>query len=424
VSLLSFDRSRLKSAITPSSGRRLAGIEGLRALAATSIVVVHTWGLAPGGQPRLHGLGPHLNDLSFGVTLFFTLSGFLLYRPFANALIRRAERPSYSRYLRNRVLRIAPAYFVILFLSALVLGSVFVRGPGGELDHGRLTDPGLLVRAALLVQDYQPGTVLIGIGPAWSLAVEVVFYLALPLLVMLAWKLAADAPALSRRVAAALAPAALLLVLGLLGKASAMWLVPPDHAYAGYRTDWHSVIERSFLCQADLFAFGMSLAVVRALWTEGKLALPARWRSIALVLILGSFAVTARISWTEHQLSYSFYNTLIAFACSLVLALVVLESRPDRSPLVRLLETRAFVAVGIISYSVFLWHGQIILALRDRGLLLSGGSGLLPNLAIVGLATAILSVLTYTLIEAPALRLKVGQRTPEALPVGQAQAAP
>jgi peptidoglycan/LPS O-acetylase OafA/YrhL len=424
VRLLTFDRSRPKPGIPPSSGRRLAGIEGLRALAATSIVVVHTWGLAPGGPPRLHGFGGYLNDLSFGVTLFFTLSGFLLYRPFANALIRGAERPSYSRYLRNRVLRIAPAYLVILFLSALVLGSVFVRGPGGELDHGRLTDPGLLARAALLVQDYQPGTLLIGIGPAWSLAVEVVFYLVLPLLVMLAWKLAADAPALSRRVVAALAPAALLLVLGLIGKASAMWLVPPGDAYAGYRTDWHSVVERSFLCQADLFAFGMSLAVVRALWTERKLHLPTRWRSIAVVLILGSFAVTARISSTEHQLSYSFYNTLIAFACSLVLALVVLESRPESSRLVRVLETRAFVFVGIISYSVFLWHGQVILALRDRGVLFSGGSGLLPNLAIVGLATVILSALTYTLVEAPALRLKVARRAPEPLVVGQAQAAP
>jgi peptidoglycan/LPS O-acetylase OafA/YrhL len=195
-------------------------------------------GIGAGRAATTARFGGYLNDLSFGVTLFFTLSGFLLYRPFANALIRGAERPSYSRYLRNRVLRIAPAYLVILFLSALVLGSVFVRGPGGELDHGRLTDPGLLARAALLVQDYQPGTLLIGIGPAWSLAVEVVFYLVLPLLVMLAWKLAADAPALSRRVVAALAPAALLLVLGLIGKASAMWLVPPGDAYAGYRWKW------------------------------------------------------------------------------------------------------------------------------------------------------------------------------------------
>jgi peptidoglycan/LPS O-acetylase OafA/YrhL len=417
----------MKLVVAPSSGRRLPGIEGLRALAATSIVVVHTWGLAPGGPPSLHGLGAYLNDLSYGVTLFFTLSGFLLYRPFADALIRGVERPRFSRYLRNRALRIAPAYIVILVLSAVLLGSVFVRGPAGELDHGRLTDPGLLIRAALLVQDHQPGTLLTGIGPAWSLAVEVVFYVALPLLVMIAWRLGARASSLSRRVLAALTPGALLLVIGLAGKAAAMWALPPANAYAGYRTDWHSVLERSFLCQADLFAFGMSLAVAHALWKAGKLRLPARWRAGAVAIILVSYGVSVRLSTTEHQLSYSYYNTLIALACSLIVALVVLEERPESSRFVRVLESRAFVAAGVISYSVFLWHGQLILALRDHGLLLSGGNGLLPNLFIVGLATAVLSALTYTLVEAPALRFKIptlGQRRIEPVPAAQAQAAP
>jgi peptidoglycan/LPS O-acetylase OafA/YrhL len=413
--------------VTPSSGGRLAGIEGLRAVAAGSIVVVHTWGLAPGGPPRLHGFGVYFLDLSFGVTLFFTLSGFLLYRPFANALVRGSERPSFARYLRNRALRILPAYWVILLLSALVLRSVYVRGPAGELEHHSLTDPGLLARAALLVQDYQPSTLLTGIGPAWSLAVEVVFYLALPLLVLLAWKLGANAARSSRRVAAALAPAALLLVVGLVGKVAAAYVVPPDNAYAGYRADWHSVIERSFFCQADLFAFGMALAVARALWEQGKLRLPSHWRLIGVVLVLASYAITARISSTEHQLSYSFYNTLMALACSLVLALVVLEPRPTRSPLVRLLESRPLVAAGVISYSVFLWHGQLILALRDHGLMFAGASGLLPNLAIVTTITAVLSALTYYLVEAPAVRLKVrtlGRRRPEVTPAGQMQAAP
>jgi peptidoglycan/LPS O-acetylase OafA/YrhL len=414
--------SRLKLLVEPSSGRRLDGIEGLRAVAAFSIVVVHTWGLAPGGPPGLRGFGAYLNDLSYGVTLFFTLSGFLLYRPFADALVRGSNRPSFSRYLRNRALRIAPAYLVILLLSALVLGSVFVRGPDGELDHGRLNDPGLLLRAALLVQDYQPGTLLTGIGPAWSLAVEVVFYLSLPLLVLIAWRLGAGSRVLSRRIAAGLAPAAVLLVLGLVGKAAAMWAVPPDNAYAGYRTDWHSVLERSFLCQADLFAFGMALAVLHSAWKAGKVRLPSRWRLTAVVTALGAYAVSLRASTTEHQLSYSYYNTLIALACSMVVALVVLEPRPKSSRLVRLLEAKPFVAAGLISYSVFLWHGQLIFNLRDGGLLFAGGSGLLLNVVIVVAVTTALSLLTYAFVEAPALRLKasmLGQRTPESFTAAQ-----
>jgi peptidoglycan/LPS O-acetylase OafA/YrhL len=65
---------------------RLAGIEGLRAVAASSIVLVHVWSTSmPHGV--VLGSGARISDapstMSAGVTLFFTLSGFLLYRQFA-----------------------------------------------------------------------------------------------------------------------------------------------------------------------------------------------------------------------------------------------------------------------------------------------------------------------------------------------------
>ena len=123
-----------------------------------------------------------ISTLSAGLTLFFTLSGFLLYRPFAAAIARGTPRQSFPAYLQNRFLRIAPAYWVILLVTALVLGAASVRTASGALEVGRLTDPLDFISSALLLQDYRPETMIIGIGPAWSLAVEVVFYLALPLL--------------------------------------------------------------------------------------------------------------------------------------------------------------------------------------------------------------------------------------------------
>jgi peptidoglycan/LPS O-acetylase OafA/YrhL len=77
--------------VTPSSGSRLAGIEGLRAIAASSVLIYHVW-LYSNPNGRTAGVGPLdrvLPDFAFGVILFFTLSGFLLYRPFA--------RPSFSK---------------------------------------------------------------------------------------------------------------------------------------------------------------------------------------------------------------------------------------------------------------------------------------------------------------------------------------
>lgn len=415
---------RLPAGVRPASGRRLAGIEGLRALAAGSIVLVHTWGVAStAGSPPLGWVGRHFPDLSYGVTLFFTLSGFLLYRPFAAALLRLDARPSFTRYLRNRALRILPAYWVILALCAVVLGTVYVRDGGGVLAPHRLTDAGLFARAGLLVQDYQPGTVLTGIGPAWSLAVEVVFYLVLPLLVLVAWKLGGGHRQLRRRVMAALAPALLVLLVGLSGKAVAAYVVPGSVA-EGYGADWHSVVERSFVCQADLFTFGMVLAVLHALVGMQQLTLPRYWRPCSAALALGAYAIAARISWTEAQLSYSAYNTLMAFACGVLVALVVLPALRNKSILLRILETRPLIAFGIVSYSVFLWHEPVIYYLRAHGLTFDGRPGFLVNVVVVIVGTLALSTLTYLFVEAPALRLKFSRAQQDTLPSAELQAAP
>jgi peptidoglycan/LPS O-acetylase OafA/YrhL len=114
-----------------------------------------------------------------------------------------------------------------------------------------------------------PDTILVGIGPAWSLNVEVVFYLVLPVLAFGALALASRIG----RLTAALLPVGALLVLGLIGKAIAAYAVPPTSPFNGYAYDWHSVVERSFLCHADLFAFGMALAVFRTLWADGRVRL-------------------------------------------------------------------------------------------------------------------------------------------------------
>jgi peptidoglycan/LPS O-acetylase OafA/YrhL len=361
-------------------------------------------------------------DLSFGVVLFFTLSGFLLYRPFAAAVLRKQRRPAFPRYLRNRALRILPAYWVILLLC-VAIGSVSFWDAHGMLVSGRILDPLLVARAMLFLQDYSPRTILLGIAPAWSLAVEAVFYLTLPLLVLMASALARRARGRNGRVMAALAPAMLLLVVGLTGKAVADFLVPPRYAYAGWDQNWHSVIERSFGSQADLFAFGTAVAVLSVQWEDALLRLPRWWRPAAGIAALWAYAFT---TWRFRfeQLSYSPANTLMAAACALLLALVVLQPQGARlTPLVRVLETRPLVALGVISYSIFLWHEPLIRWLGAHGMLRSGSGGFATNLALVAAVTIVASTATYLLVERPALRLKFHGRR-DVMPAHQAEAAP
>src|SRR5690348_16752710 len=110
--------------------RRLVGIEGVRALAALSILACHTWSFTAHGGEQGYWLTLFFNDLALGVTLFFTLSGFLLYRPVAAAVLRGTGQPSARHYFRNRALRIVPAYWAILAVCGLVLGSVYVGWDG------------------------------------------------------------------------------------------------------------------------------------------------------------------------------------------------------------------------------------------------------------------------------------------------------
>ena len=82
--------------------RRLAGIEGLRAIAASSILVYHCWLFGTPGSPLgSDGVGALvMAQLAAGVTLFFALSGFLLYRPIAAAVIHGTPLIPVRTYLR------------------------------------------------------------------------------------------------------------------------------------------------------------------------------------------------------------------------------------------------------------------------------------------------------------------------------------
>jgi peptidoglycan/LPS O-acetylase OafA/YrhL len=205
-------------------------------------------------------------------------------------------------------------------------------------------------------------------------------------------------------------------------------VVPTGGSTPGWDGDWHAVIARSFWAQADLFAFGMALAVLRVNLERGTLRLPPRWRTAA-VAGAATVAVPTMLLLDRgvfDKEAYA-YQGPMALACGLLLALVVLpDSRPGHSPLVRLLSTRPLVAVGLASYSLFLWHEPLVRLLHARDLTLDGTIGFGVNLLVLGVLAGLLSTLTYRYVERPALRLKhgsfragrAGTRPPNPSPTG------
>jgi peptidoglycan/LPS O-acetylase OafA/YrhL len=414
-------------AARPSTGSRLPGIEGLRAVAACSVLVYHCWlyGSPDRAAPRLGPLSGVMPHLALGVVLFFALSGFLLYRPFAAATLRAVPGPGVTAYLRNRALRILPAYWAVLLVTGLVLQVALLRDGAATLQIGSLArQPATLAKDLLLVQSYDPHTLLTGIGPAWSLVIEVAFYLVLPLLATLMIVLARRATSRTGRRRAALAPPAAMLALGLSGKA--ILHVAGSPTSSGWEADWSSVLARSFLTNAHLFAFGMALAVLHTELADGRLVLPRWWRRAALAMALAAALVAVRVTPAGGGLGVPRYDSLMAVACGLLLAVVVLPD-PDasrRQRLLRLLDTRPLVAVGLASYSLFLWHEPLIYWLRGHGVTVAGTGGFLVNLVVVAAAAGGMAWLSYRYVELPALSRKRRQPSGDVGRGGRAAAAP
>jgi peptidoglycan/LPS O-acetylase OafA/YrhL len=389
-----------------AGGARIAGIEGLRAIAATSILVYHTWEFSGRGEQAVW-LGPGtrlMNELRLGVTLFFALSGFLLYRQFAARLLEQAELPSIGRYVRSRVLRIMPAYLTVLLFAALLLGSAFVSDSSkGVEQHGSLPHPIMLAQDALLIQNWHPSTMMSGLPPAWSLAIEAAFYLTLPLAALAAVPLVRRAGSRRGKLLAVLAPPTLLVGLGLLGKLAAATVVTgPEPSFAG---TWHGVIDRSFPAHADLFGYGMLVAVAHVVASQSPDRRRVLWRGPATVLLalVGLYLMLWDAGGGAPYLSW---DALTGLVCAGLLAITLLPSGGRRhAPWVWVLERRPMVWLGTVSYSLFLWNYPIIFWMGDRHLLLVGPAGFAVNLVTVGGACLLLSAASYRWIEAPAMRL-------------------
>ncbi len=403
-----------------SGNRRIEGLDGLRAIAACAVLIFHVWST---NAPMQTGaaLGPMtllLPPLREGVTLFFCLSGFLLYRPFAAALIRGTRPPSSRRYALRRLLRIAPAYWVVLLVTVLALEPRVRLSDAGDLS--------ILGRQALLIANDAPSTIWSGLTPSWSLAVELVFYAVLPLL-------AAAALAQRRRgrsaMAAAWLPPAALLAFGVIGKLAVALFT--SGAQDSTAHTWHAVLDASFLTHADLFSFGMAVAVWHVLVEGGTGRPPLRLEALLTrtlvyaglpALFVGYYVVPAYL-----------YHPLTALLAALLIAkLVVLApAAPTRGFLLRTLERPSVVYLGVISYSIFLWNSTLSYLLFRHGLLARSTSapGLLLDMVVVAAVTIAVSALTYRFVERPFLQARsprakqrpqrLHRREPASMPVRQ-----
>jgi peptidoglycan/LPS O-acetylase OafA/YrhL len=343
-------------------GARHRGLDGLRGLAALSVVGFHLWLYARPDPPATAingGFDMFASDLRWGLILFFVLSGFLLYRPWL-AAAEDGGAPSLVGYLRRRGARILPAYYLAL------VGSIALLWNARSVPGVRLPSADTLPSFFVFGQNFSAHSLLTLDPPMWTLAVEVSFYLALPLLGLLALRLS--------RVPKWTLPAA-IMAFGMAWSAALIELGGP------------LTLTKILPALLPYFGLGMLAATLTRKRTFGP-------RALGLIVLLGVGC--------QVVLESSASPTLIAFAHDLPVAvgftaLVVLASSA-RCP--ALLRARPLVAVGTVSYGLYLWHVPVIWWLRSVDALPLSPLAAAP--VVLGLALA-LATLSWFCVERRAI---------------------
>jgi peptidoglycan/LPS O-acetylase OafA/YrhL len=356
---------------------RNRALDGLRGLAALSVLAFHGWMYSravPTAGARATVADTVLHELRIGLVLFFVLSGYLLYRPWAG---RRP--PALERYALARALRIVPAYLVALAGSVLLLWSI-PHAPGVRLPPAEQL-PLFLVFA----QNLSEQTVMRLDPPMWTLAVEVSFYAVLPLLGALALRLWGGR---------ALVPLALLAG----GVAYNAWLARMEVVT--------QPLAKSLPAMAPYFALGMLAAVALARWRPGARARVALLAGGA-ALVLGDLVWQAALAADgRSDLWPRILRDAPAAAgfAAIVIAVASAGAVRDAAPAgwtARALGWRPLAAAGTVSYGLYLWHVPLLLWLRAHGLLPANAAGALLVVTPLALLAATAS---WRLVERPLLK--------------------
>jgi peptidoglycan/LPS O-acetylase OafA/YrhL len=352
---------------------RAAAVDGLRAVAALSVLGYHAWlytrdRVSAGVRGSLADELAH--ELRLGLVLFFVLSGYLLYGPWVRAALDEASAPRTAAYLVRRAARIVPAYY------AAVVGSIVLLWGLDATPGVRLPAADDLWLFALFGQNFSVDTLLSLNAPLWTLAVEWSFYLMLPVLGWLALRLRG-----ASREVQAIVPTLFLVA----GVGWNWWIageeVPPT-------------LTKVLPAMAPYFAVGMLAALLahgRALGRRGGWALLA-----AGIALVGADAWWAALAAREgsHDLTLHVLRDLVG-ACGFgaILLGVTLAPAP------RVLGARPLAAVGVWSYGVYLWHVPLLLWLRGNDLL--PASGPLAFLVVLPLSLVVAAA-SWRLLERPA----------------------
>jgi len=312
---------------------RVASLTGVRAVAALLVVGTHA---AYTTGKYTHGfVGLLYSRMEIGVPIFFALSGYLLFGPWVRAAAGGRQSPPVGRYAWHRVRRIMPAYVVTVLLAFLIY---HFRSAGPNPGHSWTGLLRNLTLTQIYTDNYMFSYLHQGLTQMWSLAVEVAFYVALPILAYLLLVV------LCRRQ---WRPHLLLAGLAGLALVSPAWMVLVHTTH--FLPDGARIWLPGYLAW---FIGGMLLTVLQAMGVRmyGFVAVPLAVISYVIV----STPVAGEPTTSPTGLGQALVKT--GFYAAIATLLIAPLALGNRGWYAGLLATRPMVWLGEISYEIFLVH--------------------------------------------------------------------
>ena len=361
-------------------------------LAATSVLLVHTAIFAGAFDDSYYGR--YLAHLDIGVPFFFLLSAFLLYRPFVEARVSGTERTRFADYGKRRFVRIFPAYWAVLTVAAIVPGMAGIFSGNWWVYYGLLQNyPIYEATGTCAVDPFR-----CGIPIAWTLSIEVFFYLTLPLFVLaMAW--------LGERwrggwLRLELAAVAVISAISIVIQSSV-----PDN-------DVHTWLFFSPLGRGWWFGLGLALAAISVKlshrptepafvdWMRRHPGIPV----LGGVLLYGLaaffwFEPSPSLSYPVVDLGHYVAQYLLFGVIAALILLPAVFGEDGGGLWRRALRHRSLVWLGLVSYGIFLWQFPVLIFLLDAGVETFVPLTLLTFTITVGCAAV-----SYYLLERPLMR--------------------
>jgi peptidoglycan/LPS O-acetylase OafA/YrhL len=384
----------------------LPALDGLRGVAVLWVIVFHAYVLRKSlGDPwvGLAASSPHLEPVIgagyLGVDLFFLISGFLLALPWFVHGMRGQPAPSAREFYRRRVRRIVPAYYAQLALLFAIVVPL-LRGWDYWRSDLYVYLYNLVAHATFLHNTTPLSSGSMGVnGALWTLAVEVQFYLIVPLV----------APLFVRWPYRALGVSFALAIAWRFATRDGLDPLVAFEMALGRPWAWPEESVRYLLLHqlpsyCGHFALGMVLGRAWLLWRGHERTRVARWALDAGLVL--AFALLYRAIAIDGGFAGDFTWTLVTLCLGFMLLWVALDGRAEK-----LLARGPLAFAGRVSYSAYLLHLPVLYVWNREAAALSPWLSLPLYLA----ATFALSWLSWRFVEQPFLRPGPAKRPRHAL---------